>query len=51
MKKGIEKIKQALGSLKSLPNGVLEKMTKCLDDLVYEDHRIEIEHNLGFSEK
>ena len=44
MKKGIEKIKQALGSLKSLPNGVLEKMTKCLDDLVYEDHRIEIEH-------
>ncbi len=44
MKKSIEKIKQALGSLKSLPNGVLEKMTKCLDDLVYEDHRIEIEH-------
>ena len=42
--KGIEKIKQALGSLKSLPNGVLEKMTHCLQDLVYEDHRIELEH-------
>lgn len=42
--KGIEKIKQALGSLKSLPNGVLEKMMHCLQDLVYEDHRIELEH-------
>ena len=41
--KGIEKIKQALGSLKSLPNGVLEKMTHCLQDLIYEDHKIEIE--------
>lgn len=42
--KGIEKIKQALGWLKSLPNGVLEKMMHCLQDLVYEDHRIELEH-------
>ena len=42
--KGVEKIKQALNSLKSLPNSVLEKMTLCLQDLVYQDHKIEIEH-------
>ncbi len=41
--KGVEKIIQALNVLKTLPGGVLEKMVACLDDLIYEDHKIEIE--------
>ena len=49
--KGVEKIIQALNVLKTLPRGVLEKMVACLDDLIYEDHKIEIERKKALERK
>lgn len=49
--KGVEKIIQALNVLKTLPRGVLEKMVVCLDDLIYEDHKIEIERKKALERK
>lgn len=50
-RKGVEKIIQALNVLKTLPGGVLEKMVACLDDLIYEDHKIEIERKKALERK
>ena len=49
--KGVEKIIQALNILKTLPREVLEKMVACLDDLIYEDHKIEIERKKALERK
>lgn len=56
--KGVEKVKEALKTLKNIPKSVVEKMVDCLNDEIYKDHKMEIEAKKalerqieGFTEK
>ena len=56
--KGVEKVKEALKTLKNIPKGVVEKMVECLNEEMYKDHKMEIEAKkalerqiAGFTEK
>lgn len=41
--KGVEKVKEALKTLKNMPKSVVEKLIACLDEEIYKDHKMEIE--------
>lgn len=41
--KGVEKVKEALKTLKNMPKSVIEKLIACLDEEIYKDHKMEIE--------
>ena len=40
---GVEKVKEALKTLKNMPKSVVEKLIACLDEEIYKDHKMEIE--------
>lgn len=55
---GVEKVKEALKTLKNMPKSVIEKLVACLDEEIYKDHKMEIEAKkaldrqiAGFAEK
>ncbi len=55
---GVEKVKEALKTLKNMPKSVVEKLVACLDEEIYKDHKMEIEAKkaldrqiAGFAEK
>ena len=55
---GVEKVKEALKTLKNMPKNVVEKLVACLDEEIYKDHKMEIEAKkaldrqiAGFAEK
>ena len=55
---GVEKVKEALKTLKNIPKSVIEKLVACLDEEIYKDHKMEIEAKkaldrqiAGFAEK
>ncbi len=55
---GVEKVREALKTLKNMPKSVVEKLVACLDEEIYKDHKMEIEAKkaldrqiAGFAEK
>ena len=55
---GVEKVREALKTLKNMPKSVVEKLVSCLDEEIYKDHKMEIEAKkaldrqiAGFAEK
>lgn len=55
---GVEKVKEALKTLKNMPKSVVEKLVACLNEEIYKDHKMEIEAKkaldrqiAGFAEK
>lgn len=55
---GVEKVREALKTLKNMPKSVVEKLVACLDEEIYKDHKMEIEAKkaldrqiAGFTEK
>lgn len=57
-KMGVEKVREALKTLKNMPKSVVEKLVSCLDEEIYKDHKMEIEAKkaldrqiAGFAEK
>ena len=55
---GVEKVREALKTLKNMPKNVVEKLVACLDEEIYKDHKMEIEAKkaldrqiAGFAEK
>ena len=55
---GVEKVREALKTLKNMPTSVVEKLVACLDEEIYKDHKMEIEAKkaldrqiAGFAEK